>query len=81
MVSRTSRSCSTEWIALREQARFFHARGLDDVSGNALKRAFLILRQLRPRIVASGDQAHAASWQPTPRRWRRTFETRGNLAT
>lgn len=43
--------------ALREQAGFFHARGLDDVSGNALKRAFLILRQLHPRIVASGDQA------------------------
>ncbi len=44
-------------VALREQAGFFHARGLDDVSGNALKRAFLILRQLHPRIVASGDQA------------------------
>ena len=42
--------------ALREQARFFRARGLADVSDDALRRTFLILRQLRPRGVATGDQ-------------------------
>ncbi|MCO5312203.1 MAG: glycosyltransferase [Microthrixaceae bacterium] len=43
-------------MALREQAAFFEARGLSEVSGNCLKRSFLILRQLRPRVAASGDR-------------------------
>lgn len=41
--------------ALREQAQFFKSRGLPRVSGNCLRRAFLIQRQLRPRVVAAGD--------------------------
>lgn len=43
--------------ALREQADFFAARGMGQVGGDALRRAFLILRQLRGRVVAAGDEA------------------------
>lgn len=42
--------------ALRGQAEFFESRELPHVSGNCLRRAFLIQRQLRRRVVASGDQ-------------------------
>lgn len=41
--------------ALREQAVFFESRGMPQVSGNCLRRAFLIQRQLRSRVVAAGD--------------------------
>lgn len=43
--------------ALREQAEFFRTRGLDAVSGDCLRRAFLIQRQLRSRVAHSGDEA------------------------
>ena len=42
--------------ALREQAGFFRSRDMPDVSGNCLRRAFLIQRQLRTRVASSGDE-------------------------
>lgn len=42
--------------ALQEQAAFFEARGLPEVSAHCSKRIFLILRQLRSRVAASGDR-------------------------
>lgn len=43
--------------ALREQADFFRQRGLSGVSSNALWRAFLLQRQVRGRMIATGDKA------------------------
>lgn len=43
--------------ALRDQASFFQGQGLPVVSGNCLRRAFLIQRQLRPRVARSRDRS------------------------
>lgn len=43
--------------ALREQAVFFESRGMPHVSGSCLRRAFLIQRQVRARVVAAGGSS------------------------